>query len=211
MTRLEILREIRAAMSDPDRIGDVPALKSELGGTRARPEIEAKMADVRGYHPRLDLDALAAQPAGTFGHEYARFLQVNGLSPIVMTGNLDPEMVARNAFVVRYGIIHDMVHVLTGFDTSWPGEIGVWSFIGAQGYSTAFRITGVVALLAALVRCPLRLGDAWRAFQRGRELAVSAPLLLTMRLEEQLHRELDAVRAEMNLSDAGNGYLPAIA
>lgn len=211
MTRLEILREIRAAMSDPERIGDVPALKSELGGTRARPEIEAQMADVRGYHPRLDLSALAAQPPGTFGHEYVRFLRLNGLSPIVLTGNLDPELVARNAFVVRYGIIHDMVHVLTGFDTTWPGEIGVWSFVGAQGYSTAFRITAWVALLAALVRCPLRLGEAWRAFRRGRQLAAGAPLLLTMRLEEHLHRDLDAVRADLNLSAAGGGYLPATA
>lgn len=211
MTRWEMIKEIRAAMADPERIGDVPALKSEIGNTRARPEIEAAMADVRGYHPRLDLDALAAQPAGTFGHEYARFLAVNQLSPIVMTGNLDPELVARNAFVVRYGIIHDMVHVLTGFDTSWPGEIGVWSFVGAQNYSTAFRITGVVALLAALVRCPLRLSDAWRSFVRGRALAARAPLLLTLRLEEHLHRDLEAVRAELNLTGAGSGYLPASA
>ena len=161
--------------------------------------------------PRLDLDALAAQAPGTFGHEYARFLRLNQLSPITITGNLDPEMVARNAFVVRYGIIHDMVHVLTGFDTSWPGEIGVWAFVGAQNYSTAFRITGWVALLAALVRCPLRLGDAWRAFQRGRALAVKAPLLLTLRLEEHLHRDLEEVRSELNLSGVGSGYLPATA
>ncbi|MFT4979260.1 MAG: ubiquinone biosynthesis protein COQ4 [Myxococcota bacterium] len=209
MTRWQILTRIRTSMADPALIGDVPALKSELGGTRARPEIEAQMDDVRGYHPPVDLDALIAQPAGTFGHEYARFLSENKLTPITMTGNLDPELVARNAFVVRYGIIHDMVHVLTGFDTSWPGEIGVWAFVGAQNYSTAFRITGLVALLVAPLRCPLRLGEAWRCFQRGRMLARRAPLLLTLRLEEHLHRDLADVREELSLSEVGSGYLPA--
>ncbi len=209
MSRIQLIREIRAAMGDPERIGDVPALKSELVGTRARPEVEAKLARVRGYNPTLDIDALAQQPAGTFGHEYARFLHVNGLRPIVMTDNLDPALVARNAFVVRYGIVHDMVHVLTGFDASWPGEIGVWSFVGAQNYSLGFKLAALVALLVAPFRCPLQLGRAWRCFKRGRELGKRAPMLVTMRLEEELDRDLEEVRGELGLSGAGSGYLPA--
>lgn len=208
MTRWELLREVRAAASDPARIGDVPALKSELAGTRARPAIEAMLDGVRGYHPPLDLAALLAQRPGTFGHEYARFLQANGLHPITMTGRLDPALVARNAFVVRYGIIHDMVHVLTGFDASWPGEVGVWAFVGEQNYSAAFRLNGWLALALALVRCPLQIGRAWACFQAGRALARKAPLLLTLRLEDHLHRDLADVRREWGLAGAGDGYLP---
>ncbi|MCA9716409.1 MAG: hypothetical protein KC468_17185, partial [Myxococcales bacterium] len=197
MTRLEVFREFRAAMADPERLGDVPALKSELGGTRAYPEIEAQLDGVRGFHPTLDLEALARLPAGTFGHEYVRFLRVNELKPIVLTGALDPELVARNAFVVRYGIIHDMVHVLTGFDTSWPGEVGVWAFVGAQRWSRTFRVAGVAALLVALFFSPLRLGRAWASFRRGRAMARRAPLLITLRLEDMLERDLEEVRAEL--------------
>ncbi len=40
---------------------------------------------------------------------------------------------------------------------------------------------------------------------------MKAPLLLTMRLEEHLSRDLDAVRVELNLSGASSGYLPATA
>jgi ubiquinone biosynthesis protein COQ4 len=208
MTRMEVFRELRAAMSDPARTGDIPALKSELAGTRASPEIEAKLGDVRGYHPPLDLRALAALPPESFGHAYTRFLAANNLSPITLTGRLDPALIARNAFVVRYGIIHDMVHVLTGFDASWPGEIGVWAFVGAQGYSRTFQLAAWAALLIAPLRCPLRLPEAWRAFQKGRALAKGAPPLLTLRLEEYLPRELDAVRAALSLIDLGPGYLP---
>ncbi len=211
MTRSQLIREIRAALADPARIGDVPALKSELGGTRARPEIERQLDPVRGYHPRLDLDALAALPAGTFGHEYERFLRTNELQPIVLTGALDPELVARNAFVVRYGIIHDMVHVLTGFDTTWPGEVGVWAFVGAQNWSATFRAGGVAALAIAPLRCPLQLGRAWSCWKRGRAMAKRAPLLITLRLEEWLERDLEEVRAELGLEGAGAGYLPAAA
>lgn len=204
MTRWQILREIRSAMLDPERIGDIPVLKSELAGTRADPAVEARLDAVRGYHPHVDLDVLAAQPESTFGHAYAMFLREHGLQPIVLTGRMDPEMVARNAFVVRYGIIHDMVHVLLGFDPSWPGEVGVWAFVGAQGWSRAFRITAWLALAAALVRCPLQLGRAWRAFRRGRALAVGAPLLITLRLEELLHRDLAEVRTELQLDDSAH-------
>lgn len=197
MTTLELLRKIRAAQADPAMIGDVPVYKGELSGARARPEIEAQLDAVRGYAPAVDLDALARLPDGTLGREYVRFLQTNNLQPIVLTGNCDPEMVARNAFTVRYAIIHDMVHVLIGFDTSWPGEVGVWAFVGGQNYSRGFRVTAVVALMVALVRCPLRLGEAWRCFRRGWGIGKRAKLLLAVRLEEHFARPLDELRAEL--------------
>ena len=117
------------------------------------------MDEVRGYHPGLDVAALAAKEPDTYGYAYARFIQEQKLTPIRMPGNLPADMVARNAFVVRYGIIHDMVHVLTGFDASWPGEVGVWAFVGAQNYSLGFRFTAWVALAFSLVRCPTRFLD----------------------------------------------------
>lgn len=208
MTRWQLLSEIRAAMKDPERLGDVAVYKAELGRSRARPEIEAQLDDVRGYYPRVDLQALAGLPDGTFGREYARFLEVNGLHPIVPTAEADPEMIARNAFTVRYATIHDMVHVLTGFDTSWPGEAGVWAFVGAQRYSFIFDLAGVMALLVAPLVCPLRLREAWRSWRRGRAMGKKARLLLTLRIEERLSQRLSDVRAELGIEGAADGYLP---
>lgn len=193
----ELLQKIREAQADPALIGDVPVYKGELSRARARPEVEAQLDAVRGYAPPVDLDALARLPDGTLGREYLRFLQDNDLHPIVMTGNCDPEMVARNAFTVRYAIIHDMVHVLTGFDASWPGEVGVWAFVGGQNYSAGFRGAAVMALLIAPFRCPLRLGQAWRSFRRGWRLGKRAKLLLAVRLEDYFDRPLDELRAEL--------------
>lgn len=208
MSRWQLLAELRAAMKDPERIGDVPVYKSELGRTRAYPEIEARLDPVRGYMPRIDLEALARLPDGTFGREYARFLAANGLHPIVPTDRVDPAMIARNAFGVRYAVIHDMVHVITGFDASWPGEAGVWAFMGAQGYSRSFRIASIFALLVAPFRTPLRLREVWRAWQRGRAMGRRARLVLVERLEERFEQRLADVRAELRIEGADDGYLP---
>jgi ubiquinone biosynthesis protein COQ4 len=211
MTRWQLLSEFRTAMKDPERIGDAAVYKAELGGGRARPEIEAQLHDVRGYHPRVDLEALARLPDGTFGREYVRFLVANRLHPIVPTDRVDPAMIARNAFTVRYAIIHDMVHVITGFDTSWPGEAGVWAFVGAQRYSFGFGMAAVIALLIAPFRSPLRLSDAWRYWRRGRAMGRRARLLLTLRLEERFEQRLVDLRAELGVEGADDGYLPRIA
>lgn len=208
MTRWQLLSHIRAAKKDPARLGELVVYKAELGGSRARPEIEAQLDDVRGYHPRIDLQALRQLPDGTFGREYARFLEANGLHPIVLTEKTDPEMVARNAFVVRYAIIHDMVHVLTGFDASWAGEAGVWAFVGAQRYSLGFRLAALMALLVAPFYSPLRLRSVWRSWRRGRAMGKRARLLITLRLEERLHERLSDVRAELRIVGADDGYLP---
>lgn len=209
MTTWQLIREIMAAQKDPDRLGDVVVYKSELTGSRARPEIEARLDAVRGYHPRLDLDDLAAQPDGTFGREYVRFLRANQLDAIRMTGNPPEQMVARNAFTVRYGIIHDMVHVLLGFDASWPGEIGVWSFIGAQDYSPQYNRASWLALLVAPLRAPLRLGACWAAWKKGREMGRAAKLLITERLEDHLDRPLAEVREDLDIRGATDGYIRA--
>lgn len=208
MTRWQLFSEIRTAMKDPARFGDLAVYKAELGRGRARPEIEAQLDDVRGYHPRVDLDALAQLPDGTFGREYVRFLRANRLHPIVPTDRVDPAMIARNAFMVRYAIIHDMVHVITGFDTSWPGEAGVWAFIGAQRYSFSFGLAAVMALLVAPFRSPLRIASAWRCWRRGGAMGRRARLLLPLRLEERFEQRLTDLRAELGVQGADDGYLP---
>jgi ubiquinone biosynthesis protein COQ4 len=208
MTRWQLFSEFRTAMKDPARIGDAVVYKAALSPARARPEIEAQLDHVRDYRPRVDLEALARLPDGTFGREYARFLRVNHLNPIVPTDRVDPALIANNAFVVRYAIIHDMVHVITGFDATWPGEAGVWAFIGAQRYSFGFSVAGLMALLVAPLRCPLHIGRAWRCWRRGRAMGRRARLLLPLRLEERFEQRLTDLRAELGVHGADDGYLP---
>jgi ubiquinone biosynthesis protein Coq4 len=190
---------MRQAIRDPQRIGDVAAYKAELAGTRGYPEIEAQLDSVRGFHPRLDLERLASLPSGTFGRTFAEFMGRNRLVQIVPSDAIDLELRRRNAFTLRYAAIHDMVHVLLDFPTDWPGEVGVWAFVGAQRWSRAFDWAGRMALWVAPFRCPLRLGEAWRSHRRGRRLAAGAEMLLAYKLEDMLDRPLDEVRRELGI------------
>ncbi len=68
---------------------------------------------------------------------------------------------------VRAVRLHDLHHVLTGYDTSWTGEteIGAWELAsGCRGYWAAWLLNfGAFAI--GLFIAPRRL---WRAFVRGR-------------------------------------------
>ncbi len=186
MTRWQVFRELLSATRDPARLGDVAVLKSELGGQKAAPHIEALLDPVRGFHPRVDVEHLRSLPEGTFGRAYARFLDDNHLSP----------------FQPSHTLPADMVHVLLGFDATWAGEAGVWAFVGQQGYSAMFRVASVASLLVAPLRSPLRLPAVWQAWNRGRALARGAELLVTQRLEDHLERPLHDVRQDLGLAVA---------
>ena len=68
---------------------------------------------------------------------------------------------------VRAVKLHDLHHVLTGYDTSWAGEgeIGAWELAsGCRNYWAAWYLNASAALIGLLV-APRRV---LRAFARGR-------------------------------------------
>ncbi len=107
-------------------------------GAKVNPSIADKMEKVRGYYPTIDLSELIQLPPGTFGHEYASYMQRNQLQPINVSPKLT-EIPQNNVFALRYAVTHDIFHVLLGFDTSYAG-IGVLAFAVAQKYSRSQAI-----------------------------------------------------------------------
>ncbi len=202
MVRLANIPRIRALMArDLERhLADVAVLKTDLLGLDAAPRHRAALDGVRGYVPRLDLAALAALPEGTFGRAYATFMRDNGLSPFVLTDAIDDATLRRNAFGIRLATTHDMIHVLLGFDTSWPGELGVLAFSAAQGLSWAQRASMAFAWPLYLVRTGFRFSALRAAARRGAALGRRAPFLLGLRLEERFGDDLDALRRELRIA-----------
>ena len=54
---------------------------------------------------------LRALPAGTLAREYARFLDANGIEPLVISAAVK-ERFRENPFALRYTTTHDLHHVL---------------------------------------------------------------------------------------------------
>ena len=178
--------------------GDFALLKADAMGARANQVIADKMEEVKGYYPSIDLLELIQLPPGTFGYEYASYMQHNQLQPIIVSPKL-AAIAQNNAFALRYAVTHDMFHVLLGFDTSYAGEIGVLAFAVAQKYSKSQAI----ALWLARVLYPILAPRQFKAIQanvrRGKLLGQQANFLLNYRFEDRWEESLTSLRKELGL------------
>lgn len=112
-------------------VGDAAAYKSAILRVHPYPEVAAGLAELRQPLPAIDLEALRALPEGTLGREYAVHMDRERLRPLDLSENARHRLSDR-VLGLRYTLLHDLFHVLLGFDTSLPGELGVWEFVGAD-------------------------------------------------------------------------------
>jgi len=180
-------------------LGDGAVLKADSVGASASPRVAARLEGVRGYLPPIDLDALGALPDGTFGREYARHMKENALAPFRVTSRISRDMLERNVFAVRYAVTHDMIHLLLGFATDLPGEIGVLAFAVAQGYSRTHCVALALAIVLYPLFAPRRVVDVFRELARGWRLGKQARFVLGERLEDRFAEPLTDVRRSLSL------------
>jgi hypothetical protein len=91
----------------------------------------------------------------------------------------------------RVLILHDLHHLLTGYDTTWTGELEVaaWELgSGGCGSHFLFWYNRIFYTLLVVWLAPRR---AWRAFQRGR----TQRNLYRLDHRDVLGREIDELRA----------------
>jgi len=145
----------------------------------------------------LDIVKLKNLPENTLGWEYARWLEIEGVSPDTRDAVRyidDPEM----AYVMqRYRECHDFYHSICGLPVIVEGEIALkwfeWANMGLP-----------VAALSALFG-PLRFKPPER--KRLREIYVpwavknglKAKSLITVYWEEQLERDANELREELGI------------
>lgn len=180
-------------------IGDIAVLKMDGVSMSARPEHQVALEKLAGFESHVDLDALEQLPQETFGYAVARFMKDNGLSPLVLTSEVGPEIRRRNLYGIRVSQTHDLIHVLTGFDTSWPGEMGVYAVQVAQRWSRWSPLLGLSTWLVYPFLTLGRIGALRAAWQRGKALGEQAPFLLAEPLEEMFELPLSEARARLGL------------
>ncbi len=126
---------------DPNRLNDVFVISESL----QKPELLQRMVHhVKGLddgypgealqtRPRLgkvDLDELAAYPAGTLGHAFAAHMKANGLDPSALP--IEPAGDETSFVYAHLYETHDIWHTVTGFHTDVAGELGLQAFYLAQ-------------------------------------------------------------------------------
>ncbi len=125
--------------------------------------------------PHLDYD-----PALSLGEARARYFKANGLGSggyedrwvILRIGPVPVAAFPNTAQRVRSVRLHDLHHILTGYDTSWLGEaeIGAWELASGCRDHYAAWILNSLAVLAGLLISPRALLRAARRGRRSRNL-----------------------------------------
>lgn len=215
-------RLLRELIRAPEQTEKVFELFEAAGGRGDERTVQAFAAHPEGQRlfaekPCLvealsDRKALGALPPSSFGAAYLAFANRNGFAADglirasepglgELNERLDPE---RQWFFDRVKLIHDLWHVLTGYDTDPAGEAALLAFSVAQGLrSRSLRLL----LAAALVVGSKREGFAFQRFllearRRGR---LAAPLFV-QRYEELLPRPLVQVRRELRIQSVREAH-----
>jgi ubiquinone biosynthesis protein Coq4 len=192
---IETIRAYRAGVP----LGDVVVLKLDALSRPPRDTLR-KLERVRGYAPKQDLVELRALPPGTLGREYARFLDANGIEPLVISAETK-ERYRENPYALRYTTTHDLHHVLTGFDTGLAGEIGVVSFnIGQRSAPIGPAMLSLARVLYSLLS-PRQARAIWHNVRVGREMGRRAKLVIAEPIESWFAEPLETVRARLGIPD----------
>lgn len=186
------------------RTGAPEALQAFDDMALANPVAE-KMLQERYLSPAPDLEYLAALPENTLGRAFERYIRKN---------ELDVKLLRESAFIEAHRTrgekvgylaergfqLHDMFHVLTGFDTSPLGEVRVVSFTVAQSPAPYPAMIIASRPLQMVLYRPELLPPLMDAISEGWTLGRRSRPLMDVRWEDRWEEPLATIRAEYGLA-----------
>jgi ubiquinone biosynthesis protein COQ4 len=212
---LDALRAIRALTANPDdtaRVFDVIDALSGRSGERMFERFRRTEAGARMLAERPDLlatlsdrECLLALPPGTLGRTYAEFMgreqiSADGLVDASIEGGSDPDPELpeeRRWFGARMRDMHDLWHVVTGYQRDLLGEGSLLAFTYAQ---TRNRGIGLIVAVA-YYRAGRALPEARPLIRGGYRRGRSAAWLPGQSWEELLALPLDEVRRRLEVGE----------
>ena len=185
------------------RVGDEEALKAFDDMALASPGAEEMLKD-RYLSPTPDLAYLAGLADGTLGKEFERYLTLNGLDVTLLRESAFIEAHHKRGDDVGYlaerGFqLHDLFHVLTGYDTTPLGEVRVVSFTVAQAPAPYPAMIMASRPLQILLYRPQLLPFIMDAITDGWVLGRKAKPLLGVHWEEHWEQPLAELRKAYDL------------
>lgn len=192
MKKMRVLRERREAFADR-RFGDLGVLKLEIFDVRLHPQAQKAMAGKQFSLENYDMSALASCPPGSLGQTYAEHMHRYGLKPFDISPRY-MELAQQHSQGLRYIKTHDLFHVLTGFDTSLAGEIGVLYFTAAQKMYRFQSIAAVLALIGYPLVAPHKMRSIIHSARTGWRMGKKATHLLGFEFERHWNTPIDEVR-----------------
>ena len=184
------VRQLRRLASQSDRVDAGARLFYALGGRGAdRARLERVVAHPLGgallsARPRVgdllsDADYLRSLPPGSLGREYLQWAEAEGLSIAALEAAVAPSYPSSgnedsDYLRARGRDLHDLLHVVTGYDRDVLGEVALLTFTAIQGGSRALDLLSLLGCGLALARGRI---DVRRLRSEARARARQAPFL----------------------------------
>jgi ubiquinone biosynthesis protein Coq4 len=151
------------------------------------------------------VEELLLYPRGSLGFELGSAMRAQNYDPHFYRdfyGSETPSFASDEAYLrFRVRQMHDIVHVLTGFDmTEFPGELGMQAFNAAQT-RRPFSIALVGLGMIRIILQPDELEATLQQVAKGFAMGFAAKSLLAERFEEGFAKPLERWRRELNLVD----------
>lgn len=146
--------------------------------------------------PIPDLDLLLSYPTDSLGSLYANHLKTNGFDPAFyrkISVQDDATYIA-----LRRSQTHDIHHIVTGFGTDLPSELGLQAFEFAQMRSplaVALLVSGIVHSL----NHPMELEHTVHLIQQGWQMGLNTKPFMAQRWENHWEKSVAEWRKELEV------------
>lgn len=202
---IPLAAHILRALRDPEQTGSIVAIAEVVEREEVMTSLVGQLRESDGYRqlfaerPRIagiDLPALAALPEGTLGQVFASQMLAAGLDAEMFLHDEDRGEV--HYLRTRLRETHDILHAVTGLDTSPPGELALQAVYLAQLGRPLARVLIGLGLLQA-IRDSAGFQSRVESVVRGWLIGRAARPLLAIRWTQQWARPLEQVRADAGI------------
>jgi ubiquinone biosynthesis protein COQ4 len=187
---LQSVGELSAALVE------TPAFDAAAQSLKSDPEAAALIRE-RYIAPPHNLDALLQCPPNSLGHIYATRMKKQNFDPDLYSYlKIDSDASYVEA---RLGQTHDIWHIVTGFDVSSIGEIGLQAFHLPQFPYPLATMLIANALVSSTLLAPDELPKLVQAIAQGLEMGRMAKSLFAQRWEEAWDKPLAEWQTDLNI------------
>jgi ubiquinone biosynthesis protein Coq4 len=180
---------------------ETPAFDLAAQHLKRDPACAALIRD-RYVPPAHDLNKLLTYPQESLGYIYAAAMKQKGFDPNLHAGMI----AASDAHYVelRLSQTHDIWHIVTGFDTSSIGEIGLQVFHLPQFPYPLATMLMANSLMSSTLLAPEELPQLLEAIAQGFQMGKIAQPLFAQKWEEAWEKPLTQWQAELNIQPIQN-------
>jgi ubiquinone biosynthesis protein COQ4 len=171
----------------------------------SHPEVAA-IAEERYMAPIPDVAKLSQYPEETLGYAYASYMKATGFDPAFyrqLQVNSDT-----NYLLLRLRQTHDLWHVVTGFGTDIPNEIGIKTFELAQTRRPVAGVLVTGGFIKCFLQTPEKVNTMLACIARGYSLGLTTQPFLAQKWEDHWNKPLAEWRAELGIPVVETAAMP---